>query len=126
MICGQHIPDGQAKCRLHHVRWKNPRGTGGRRRNRSRVSGGPKGGGPHPWSVSIGFGSGFVVAEEGYVVTNFHVVERSYAILLGLEGRNAYAVELVLNFTNYIIGNRPPLSSKSWLNFSLPCSESLL
>ena len=83
-------------------------------RSRSSGSGRSKVGGPPPGSVSLGSGSGFVIAEDGDIVTNFYVVERAYNMTLGLEERNAYIVEFISNVTNCITGKSHPLSSKSW------------
>ena len=60
----------------------NPlRGTRGRRTTRmsisSRGSGISKSGGPPPGSVLLCPGSGFVFAKDGYLGTNFHVVDRA-------------------------------------------------
>ena len=55
------------------------------RSNRIRGSVILKDGSPPPRSVSLGSGSGLVVTEDGYVVTNFHVVEIAYNIKLILE-----------------------------------------
>ena len=68
---------------------------------------------PAPWSVLLGLGSVFVIAEDRYVVTNFHVVERAYNMTLGTEERNAYTVKFLLDVTEYIMGKRPPLLSMS-------------
>ena len=48
--------------------------------------------GPATGIVSMGLGSGFVITEDGYVVTKFHAVERAYDMTLGTEERDAYAV----------------------------------
>ena len=53
-------------------------------------------------------------------------MERTYDKMLGTEEMNAYAIEFLLNVTNYIMGKRPPLSSMSLseLLSSLPNSSS--
>ena len=66
-----------------------PRGMRGRRRRRRkrirrRISGSDilKVEGPPPGSASIGSGSGLVISEDGYVLTNCHVLERAYDMTL--------------------------------------------
>ena len=75
-----------------------------------------------PGSVLLGSVSVFAIAEDIYVVTNFHAVERCYNMTLRTEERNAYAVEFLSNVTDCIMGKRPPLSSTSLSEslFSLP------
>lgn len=50
---------------------------GGRRRRRPRRGGGARATNDPP-GTSLGSGSGFVVESDGYVVTNYHVVQRAY------------------------------------------------
>ena len=76
------------------------------RRIRSSGSGRPKGVGPPPGIVFLGSGSGFVIAEDRYVVTSFHVLDRAYNMILGLEERNMYTVELFSNVTDHIMVNK--------------------
>ncbi len=46
-------------------------------------------------SVYEGVGSGFVLTESGYIVTNFHVVEDASAIKVILENGNEYEAKLI-------------------------------
>ena len=92
----------------------SPRGTmrkrrTRRRRRRSSGSGKSKCGSPPPRSILLGSESGFVVEEDGYIVANFHVMERAYDMKLGLEDWNAYTVKFVSNITNYIMRKSPHL-----------------
>ena len=85
-----------------------PRGIRGRRRRRRRRRIGRritdsdilKVEGPPPGSASIGSGSGLVISEDGYVLTNCHVLERAYDMTLVSEEQNAYAVEFISNVTD--------------------------
>ena len=78
-------------------------------RSRSSGSGRSKVGGPPPGSVSLGSGSGFVIAEDGDIVTNFYVVERAYNMTLLLEEWNTYSLKFVSKIIDYIMGKRPHL-----------------
>ena len=80
-----------------------------RRRSRSRGRGILKGVNTLTRSASIWSGSGFIIDDDGYVLTKFNVTEIAYGIILVLEERNVYAFEYVLNVTDYIMGKRPPL-----------------
>ena len=42
-----------------------------------------------------GFGSGFIISEDGYVITNAHVVDNAADIRVGLTDRHEYEAELV-------------------------------
>lgn len=42
-----------------------------------------------------GFGSGFVVSDDGYIVTNHHVIDGADEIEVSLQDRTVYAAELV-------------------------------
>ncbi len=46
-------------------------------------------------SVYEGVGSGFVLTETGYIVTNYHVIEDAMAIKVILENANEYEAELI-------------------------------
>ena len=78
------ILDVRAKRCLRRLHGNPPGGTRTRintrrvmERSKSGSSGSKRRVGYDPGSVSLGSGSGFVIAEDGYVVTNFHVVERA-------------------------------------------------
>ncbi|MFT4727490.1 MAG: serine protease Do [Granulosicoccus sp.] len=42
-----------------------------------------------------GFGSGFIISEDGYVITNAHVVNNASEIKVGLHDRREYTAELI-------------------------------
>ncbi len=42
-----------------------------------------------------GFGSGFIISEDGYIITNAHVVDNASEILVGLQDRREYPAELI-------------------------------
>lgn len=42
-----------------------------------------------------GFGSGFIISEDGYVITNAHVVDNASEITVGLQNRREYMATLV-------------------------------
>jgi len=42
-----------------------------------------------------GFGSGFIISADGYIITNAHVVDNSSDIRVGLQDRREYQAELV-------------------------------
>ncbi|MFK7997463.1 MAG: DegQ family serine endoprotease [Granulosicoccus sp.] len=44
---------------------------------------------------SGGFGSGFIISDDGYVITNAHVVDNATEIRVGLNDRREYQAELV-------------------------------
>ncbi len=47
---------------------------------------------PQPTS---GFGSGFIISEDGYIVTNAHVVDNADEVLIQLTDRSEYIAEIV-------------------------------
>lgn len=52
-----------------------------------------------PTGRSLGSGSGFVVDSRGYLVTNYHVVERSYTIQQALKSYNTVVDQVAQNIT---------------------------
>jgi len=48
-----------------------------------------------PPRQGAGFGSGFIVSEDGYVITNAHVVADATDIRVGLQDRHEYQAELI-------------------------------
>lgn len=48
-----------------------------------------------PRRQSGGFGSGFIISEDGYIITNAHVVKDATEIRVGLHDRREYQAELV-------------------------------
>lgn len=44
---------------------------------------------------NAGFGSGFIISEDGYVITNAHVVKNAFEIKVGLHDRREYSAELI-------------------------------
>lgn len=44
---------------------------------------------------SQGFGSGFIISEDGYIVTNTHVVENATEIRVSMQDRSSYRAELI-------------------------------
>ena len=52
-----------------------------------------------PDGTSLGSGSGFVVSEDGYIVSNYHVIERAFAITTAISRYNSQIDRLVGNAT---------------------------
>lgn len=46
-------------------------------------------------SYSVGYGTGFIVSEEGYIVTNYHVVENGRSISVTLYDESVYSAKLI-------------------------------
>jgi len=42
-----------------------------------------------------GFGSGFIISDDGYIITNAHVVDSASEILVGLQDRSEYKAKLI-------------------------------
>ncbi|MCH8503044.1 MAG: DegQ family serine endoprotease [Ectothiorhodospiraceae bacterium] len=62
-----------------------------------RFRGGPEGegpGGPGPFDAQS-LGSGFIISDDGYVLTNYHVVENADEVVVRLSDRRQYVAELV-------------------------------
>lgn len=49
----------------------------------------------NPQEVPQGSGTGFVWSEEGYIVTNFHVVQQAYRVMVTLQDGSTYDAETV-------------------------------
>lgn len=54
-----------------------------------------------PLGQSLGSGSGFVVDSSGYLVTNYHVIERAYMIQKTAEGYEGFLDHLAQNITTW-------------------------
>ena len=48
-----------------------------------------------PPRQGAGFGSGFIISDDGYVITNAHVVDNATEIRVGLHDRREYQAELI-------------------------------
>lgn len=48
-----------------------------------------------PEGNSSGIGSGFIISEDGYIVTNHHVVDGATSVTVRLDDRREYAAEIV-------------------------------
>ena len=44
---------------------------------------------------SVGYGTGFIVSEKGYIVTNYHVVEDADTVLVALYDESVYTAEII-------------------------------
>jgi S1-C subfamily serine protease len=68
-----------------------------------------------PSGQSLGSGSGFVIADDGYICTNFHVIERAYSLQ-----RNIHTVETMLDdmISNITTVTMTKLFSPDFLNFT--------
>lgn len=51
--------------------------------------------GPPPGQERMGLGSGFIISEDGYIVTNNHVVEGADSVLVRMIDRSEYTAEIV-------------------------------
>lgn len=49
----------------------------------------------NPSNRGTGFGSGFIISEDGYVITNAHVVDNATAITVGLQDQREYSATLI-------------------------------
>jgi len=63
-----------------------------------------------PDGTSLGSGSGFVVCSDGYLVTNYHVIERAFTITTAINRYNSQIDQLVGNATASL-GTSPFLST---------------
>jgi len=86
------------------------------RRRRRRTAAEPKNG--LPSGRSLGTGSGFVVEADGYVVTNYHVIERAYQ----LQMMQTQSQESVDDF----LGNMTCQSSRDWMGALLNSTSSTM
>lgn len=64
-----------------------------------------------PDGTSLGSGSGFVVSEDGYVVSNYHVIERAYQLSTAVGKYNSQIDQLVGNVTASFGAGNPLVSA---------------
>ena len=64
-----------------------------------------------PDGTSLGSGSGFVVSEDGYIVSNYHVVERAYQLSTAVGKYNSQIDQLVGNVTASFGAGNPLVSA---------------
>ena len=64
-----------------------------------------------PDGTSLGSGSGFVVSEDGYIVSNYHVIERAYQLSTAVGKYNSQIDQLVGNFTASFGRSNPLVSA---------------
>lgn len=75
-----------------------------------------------PPGQSLGSGSGFAVSPDGYICTNFHVIERAYTLQKNAAMLESMIDELVGNLTSAT----PLMFSSDFLNFTQTFVESQL
>lgn len=56
---------------------------------------GQQGSGPRERTVPRGIGSGFIISEDGYILTNNHVVDRSNGIFVTMTDGKEYSAEII-------------------------------
>ncbi len=44
---------------------------------------------------SVGYGTGFIISEKGYIVTNYHVVEDADTVLVALYDKTVYSADVI-------------------------------
>ena len=64
-----------------------------------------------PDGTSLGSGSGFVVSEDGYLVSNYHVIERAYQLSTAVGRYNSQIDRLVGNVTASFGAGNPLVSA---------------
>lgn len=64
-----------------------------------------------PDGTSLGTGSGFVASEDGYIVSNYHVIERAYQLSTAVGRYNDQIDQLVGNATASFTGSNPLVSA---------------